>query len=382
MYVRTALLMLMLHSSGAAGEIGVRYRYTRLREPTYLSYTIPHAIHESDLVGCTVTDDHGTTIPAAYVRLPGGEWIYPGGISVGGVNAAGVVCGGTYTPSDRIQPYLWSAETGRLVDLNWCVGEYYAYPSMEGAFLWRPESGYGLLGLFGSEVPLPSDVSNAGMVVGRIGRYPWDGQFACTWEETEGWRYLPLLPGGVAQTAPDINRHEQIAGRALVNGIHQAYVLGPVSGYRLLGSPFPGIAQTEAYALNDRGDVVGFATPVAPGSPTRAFIWLASGDAGLLDELVDPCEPQPVFRWSSAVDNLGRIAARDETIRQAVLLTPYLPGDLDRDSHVDTSDLATLLMYFGSAGASSYEQGDLDCDADVDLSDLTALLARFGDALP
>jgi len=66
-----------------------------------------------------------------------------------------------------------------------------------------------------------------------------------------------------------------------------------------------------------------------------------------------------------------------------MILTPYLPGDLDEDSDVQLDDLTTLLAHFGMTGTAAYADGDIEgCDADVDLHDLTRLLANFGETYP
>ncbi|MFN0136172.1 MAG: PQQ-dependent sugar dehydrogenase [Phycisphaerae bacterium] len=54
------------------------------------------------------------------------------------------------------------------------------------------------------------------------------------------------------------------------------------------------------------------------------------------------------------------------------------PGDLNGDSAVTLTDLATLLANFGVNGGATAAQGDHDLDGDVDLSDLSVLLANFG----
>jgi len=53
-------------------------------------------------------------------------------------------------------------------------------------------------------------------------------------------------------------------------------------------------------------------------------------------------------------------------------------GDTDFSGHVDLTDLATLLSYYGQGGTLGWENGDFDGDGDVDLSDLSALLANYG----
>jgi hypothetical protein len=104
-----------------------------------------------------------------------------------------------------------------------------------------------------------------------------------------------------------------------------------------------------------------------------------------ISNLIDPCEPrQDLFALARAVaiNNAGQILLNMTGNRYGVLLTPYLPGDLDENEICDLQDLAIQLANFDRAGDATYEHGDLDCDHDVDLQDLAILLANFGESLP
>ena len=59
--------------------------------------------------------------------------------------------------------------------------------------------------------------------------------------------------------------------------------------------------------------------------------------------------------------------------------THTCPGDVNHDSVVDLSDLATLLGNYGLTADATCEDGDIDCDWDIDLDDLAALLGAYGD---
>jgi len=59
--------------------------------------------------------------------------------------------------------------------------------------------------------------------------------------------------------------------------------------------------------------------------------------------------------------------------------TRTCPGDVNHDSVVNLSDLATLLGHYHMTAEATCEDGDLDNDEDVDLSDLAALLGAYGD---
>jgi hypothetical protein len=57
-------------------------------------------------------------------------------------------------------------------------------------------------------------------------------------------------------------------------------------------------------------------------------------------------------------------------------------GDANGDGQVNLTDLATLLIHFGSPSGQTFEDGDFDGDGDVDLVDLSNLLIVFGTSCP
>lgn len=65
-----------------------------------------------------------------------------------------------------------------------------------------------------------------------------------------------------------------------------------------------------------------------------------------------------------------------------VVVQSPCPGDLNGDSAVDLTDLATLLSNFGTLSGATFEEGDVNGDGAVDLTDLTALLSNFGSSCP
>ena len=55
-----------------------------------------------------------------------------------------------------------------------------------------------------------------------------------------------------------------------------------------------------------------------------------------------------------------------------------IDADFDGDCDVDLTDLAFLLINFGTPTGMTNAQGDTDGDGDVDLTDLAQVLIRFG----
>lgn len=61
-----------------------------------------------------------------------------------------------------------------------------------------------------------------------------------------------------------------------------------------------------------------------------------------------------------------------------LIVTPPLPGDLNGDCLVNTSDLVLLLLHFGESANIGPEEGDINGDGTVNTSDLVLMLVRFG----
>ena len=212
---------------------------------------------------------------------------------------------------------------------------------------------------------------------------------AFVWSPQTGMQTLPnMADGSYAEGAVDINDLGQIVGGAAVYGDWpQPFLWDPQNGFTLLGY-FPATQQQAfpragARGLNDRGEVVGAASTT---DPPVYFGWVWNSRNGLrrLTDLVDPCVPTAgrIIRVATRINNQGQISGLRYP-DEAVLLTPYLLGDLNGDGHVDLMDLTRLLANFGRTGNATYADGDIEgCDGDVDLRDLTTLLSNFGESYP
>jgi probable HAF family extracellular repeat protein len=205
--------------------------------------------------------------------------------------------------------------------------------------------------------------------------------------------FVPDTPSGTNARA--INNLNQIVGHWASIPEGEGFIWDPEAGLTGLGQLAWLGEGTTAEDLNDHGQVVGSGVVPVPPGPTRrsaAFVWDAQQGMRRLDEWLDPCAPAAYHRNSedrdgglhnaTAINNAGQIAANPWDEIPSVLLTPYLPGDLDEDRSVDIQDVTQMLTHFGRVGDADYADGDLDCDADVDIHDLTVLLSNYGAALP
>ncbi|HWE03189.1 MAG TPA: hypothetical protein VG326_12335 [Tepidisphaeraceae bacterium] len=92
---------------------------------------------------------------------------------------------------------------------------------------------------------------------------------------------LGTLPGGGASTAVAINSSGQVAGTASASGgVNHAFFWTSAGGMQDLGTL--GGPQSEAYSVNDSGEVVGGSDTSTGADPTEhAFVWTNSG--GMID---------------------------------------------------------------------------------------------------
>ena len=115
------------------------------------------------------------------------------------------------------------------------------------------------------------------------------------------------------------------------------------------------------------------------------FVWQPQRGFRSMPSLYDPCTPEIYSRFTgnpAGISNNHQIAMYASGTGEAILLTPYIPGDLDEDMDVQLDDLTALLSHFGLSQGAVYSDGDLDCDGDVSLQDLTIVLSNYGETFP
>ena len=191
------------------------------------------------------------------------------------------------------------------------------------------------------------------------------------------------LPGGGGE-AHAINERGQVVGRAspLPRSASQAALWenGEIVQLGTLGGVWSG-----AWDINDRGQVVGWAQTAlldADHCPIgHGFLW----ENGQMFDLNDRLPPDSGWELleARAINNRGQIVGHGllNGEQRGFLLTP-ITGDADGDGDVDLADLLAFDACFSGPGVDRPDEPacsevDLDADGDVDLADLVAFQANF-----
>jgi len=143
------------------------------------------------------------------------------------------------------------------------------------AFLWTPSQGMVDLGTLGGTFSFPYDVNEAGAIVGYSTLAGDTEEHAFLWTKQDGMVDLTL--DGFRSVAYAINDRGQVVGR---NGtldplsIH-AFVWTASKGMVDL-APLPGYASSEAFLVNNSGQVVGISYTEGVVADSRATMWRAT----------------------------------------------------------------------------------------------------------
>ncbi len=231
----------------------------------------------------------------------------------------------------------------------------------------------------GQTISVAYDINNNSKAVGWSASENYVEAFI--WDEVNGIRPLDHLPdGSFAAQANAINNLDQVTGIALTPQGTRAFVWSEVEGLIILPAP-PGFrALSFGEDINDRGEVSGAAGYSCCPHVAFGMIWDPVNDMRNINELLAPgTAPQHAQIVNcQKINNHGQILTYSS---EPIILTPYLPGDLDEDGVVDLADLARLMSRYGTAEP-EYTDGDIDADGDVDFRDLVWLLDNFGQMMP
>ncbi len=241
------------------------------------------------------------------------------------------------------------------------------------AFVWRSGEMADISGDFGTPNSHGNDINANGQVTGWMGTAPFIDSHAFIWDDGNVLD-LGVIPGGITAEAFALNNRSQVVGRGVVKEvplIRHAFVWA--DGEMVDIGVLPGFEESIALDVNDDGVVVGGSED--PG--LRAFVWQDAVMMALSD-LISPDVGLNV-KSARAINQGGQItgSASGPDGIVAFVLTPVEPllADLDGDCTVGVVDLLILLDDWGPCQRCP---SDLNGDGIVGVGDLLILLANWG----
>lgn len=278
----------------------------------------------------------------------------PNGTSTGAtdVNNAGVVVGSYNAPEARA--FAWT-RGGGFVDLEGVTSASFSLALAvnecgqvvgeldSNAVRWNTFDEIEFLGTLGGRIATAGDINDRGDVVGFSQVDAGSGRGTpFLWTEEHGMRPIVECEGSVGVTGA-INNAREVAGSCDdAAGQPQAFFWSAQTGR--IDLDLPGFLNSSAFAINDRGEVVGVAQ--APDfTPVVAFKWMPrKRRVVLLQDLGDD------FSRALAINQVGWIvgdAVDDNDTRRAVIWLSRKRG-FKIDPGLGTSSFATGLNDLGS----------------------------------
>jgi probable HAF family extracellular repeat protein len=209
-------------------------------------------------------------------------------------------------------------------------------------------------------------------------------RWAFRWDDDD-FVILNVPAGGTGGGAVDINNHGQAIGhwRSAEERVIERYgtteTIYRAALYESDGTAVDlgtlGGDVSAATGINDVGQIVGISEFGEQDLANHAFVYHT--DYGMIDlnDLIHPSLGWELT-YASGINDRGQIVGY-ATNRNGFLLTPANPGDADLDGVVDLSDLTALANRFGANSGAEWWSGDFDADGDVDLADLTLLAGYY-----
>ena len=250
------------------------------------------------------------------------------------INNVGQVVGDSSLPGNSVyHAFLWSS-TGGMQDLGSLGdGNSFAYAvnsnaevvgeahgnNLDHAFLWTQGGGMQDLGTLGGTFSRASGINSNGHVVGAAS-LPDGSTHAFLWTPQDGMKDLNI--GQAFSSAAAINDSDQVVGSyaAPPNNTSHAFIWSPTDGMRDLGTLPVGGSTSNAFAINNGGDVVGISFTYRSGQAHgNAVIWKNGGTIQKLGKLVVP-KIGALPGGATGINTSGQIVVNGSG---AWLLTPH-----------------------------------------------------------
>lgn len=285
-----------------------------------------------------------------------GSLIHGGSAVAEGINNSGHVVGQAWVLGGS-RAFFWSLETGMI--------------SIEDLPVFAFASG--------------RDINGVGIVCGNKST----GVF--TWDMKSGVQSLTAPPGYKWAEVVRINEHGVVCGTVASIYGGSAALYDPQIGTTIL-HPDPAILSV-GRDLNESGQVVGWIKRNSAFAATsHAFVWDAENGMRPLSEMLDAFSAKHVVlggtvKTAWAINNKGQILAKDGP--GAVILTPFLLGDVNCDGLLSQEDVSGLITLLGAErtypvdpkseayGECGWWAGDMNQDAELTIADLPLLLEKL-----
>lgn len=211
----------------------------------------------------------------------------------------------------------------------------------EEAFLWDADNGMRSLGVLPArqKISIPADINDASQVVG------WSAPAPFIWDRENGMRSIHDLPDGTRFWDPiAINNLGQVAGVTSVDRILQAAIWSERDGLMPLGTLGGAEPRSSALDINDRGQVIGYSRADSYAQVVD-FIWDREHGMRALEDMIDFSRRGDYARIRiTALNNRGQIVGYARLNSRAVLLTPFVLGDMNCDGSLDLGDVQGFLL--------------------------------------
>jgi probable HAF family extracellular repeat protein len=234
-------------------------------------------------------------------------------------------------------------------------------------------------------------INNNGDVVGWSDTDTPSQDHAFVYTNTYGLVDIGTL-GGANSAAHAINDSGQVTGYAFDGSGDKFAILwqdvnanGQSDAGEMLNLGTLGGVSSIGYSISEAGDVVG--QSLTSTGDSHAFLY-SDGTMVDLNDLIDPAAGWELEEaWGISPDGtyITGFGVQDGFAGQAFLLSlesQSVPGDCDNDGDVDVSDLGILATFYGATNPPTDplgpEQGNFDGDNDVDVSDLGILATNYG----